>query len=247
MQPRSIAKSVRASWAIAQKPLFTRIGILVGAMATSMSMMSGTAARRVSRPDEEEPADDLDHPDKGRHHRGRGDADLDEPPYAERLREEELLDALGNEDAADQQAHEHNGSGSPRRDDPDDGRSHRAQRRTAIDGVDASKKASRSRDAFTDHGLRDALTTWSDTELTRAQSGEMDSRHAQCPSRHDRCGCDCLRAINWQRAGARRRRPTRRPTRCTTPTSSTQRSKPSSTRRRRRRYWLVASALASTR
>ncbi len=45
-----MAKSTRASCAIAQKPLFTRIGIFVEAIATHMSMMSGIAASRVTRP-----------------------------------------------------------------------------------------------------------------------------------------------------------------------------------------------------
>jgi hypothetical protein len=41
---------VRASCAIAQNPLLRRIGIFVVEMATSMSMIKGTAASRVSRP-----------------------------------------------------------------------------------------------------------------------------------------------------------------------------------------------------
>ena len=48
--PSSIDQSVRASCAMAQNPLLKSIGSLVVAMATSMSMMSGTVASRVARP-----------------------------------------------------------------------------------------------------------------------------------------------------------------------------------------------------
>jgi len=58
-----------------------------------------------------------------RDRRGR-DADLDEPAHAESVGVEELLDALGEEHAADQQAHEHDGGRSPCRRDPDRENSH---------------------------------------------------------------------------------------------------------------------------
>ena len=47
------------------------------------------------------PAGDLDDADERREHSGRGDADLREAPDTEGLGEEELLDALGDEDTAD--------------------------------------------------------------------------------------------------------------------------------------------------
>src|SRR3990172_4604106 len=49
-EPRSIDQSVRASCAIAQKPLSIRIGIFVVEIATSILIMRGMAARCVNSP-----------------------------------------------------------------------------------------------------------------------------------------------------------------------------------------------------
>ena len=66
-------QSVRASWAIFQKPLSSKMGTFVVAMATSMSMIRGIAAGRVKQPDEDErAATDLDHADEGGHDLGAG-------------------------------------------------------------------------------------------------------------------------------------------------------------------------------
>jgi hypothetical protein len=50
MSPSSMEKSVRASRAAAQKPLSSSIGNFVVAMATEMSMRSGTSESRVRKP-----------------------------------------------------------------------------------------------------------------------------------------------------------------------------------------------------
>ena len=95
-----------------------RIGTFVVAMATSMSTMSGTAARRVSRPRmSKSPHANLDEAHERSHDGGRGDANLDEAPNSERVRVQELLDALRQEHAADEQTDQERCGGSIRRGD----------------------------------------------------------------------------------------------------------------------------------
>ena len=57
---------------VPQKPLFKRTGSFVVAMATSMSMMSGMAARRVASPPRSKTPHDLDNADEGRRRVGAG-------------------------------------------------------------------------------------------------------------------------------------------------------------------------------
>ena len=74
-------------------------------------------------PDDEQGAgDDLDGADERRCEGGRWNADLDEPADAQRVREEELLDALGQEHPPDDHAHEQRGPGR--------GRAEQLERRT---------------------------------------------------------------------------------------------------------------------
>ncbi len=100
---------------MAQKPLFMRMGTLVDAMATTMSMTSGIASNRVSSPRTSKPPQTISTPPHERRHEGRrGNADLEEPADPEAVREDKLLNSLGHENASHEKTHEDCGSGGTR-------------------------------------------------------------------------------------------------------------------------------------
>jgi hypothetical protein len=82
-KPSSMQKSVLASCMVAQNPALESIGILVVAIATEMSMRSGTEARLVSRPRISiVPHTISTTPTNGAKNWGRGNADFREASHA---------------------------------------------------------------------------------------------------------------------------------------------------------------------
>src|SRR5271170_7688824 len=61
--------------------------------------------------DDQQTAADFDDADEGRRKRRHRDTDLDEPAYAQSIREEKLLDSLGKENPTHQKTNEHRRNG----------------------------------------------------------------------------------------------------------------------------------------